>query len=397
MVNSRASPSITASSGRNMGHRSPLFAVNEEERAEDGEVELADRPGPGPTPTRASLPNKQMSMASVQFDKGDKGFLTKDEKLARGMANKDGDVDKGSIVDLISQNRSLKMGQRRLAGLSLFLLAALVVTGALLGARLDQATTSTQVKIDEAVTTEIAQDGEGLPHLVDRASGGELTVRTEGDTFDTRQVVDPVTSRRLNCIPIHEVARMVNNLSHGVAGSVVEHDTDGASKKVVSFTGDFEDHGRHLQFGSFRIELDDDGCNRGADIPVSAPGLADGVATGPGETSLNAPAGPAATGEKKGVPAAPASEDASVDPGFVDDIGPTFEAAEGDGIGTRTAPSPSDADLFTRGLRLYAETPGQKASVLHRHRHAYDEAETSIREGRQLDPIKWRYAPLRWS
>mmetsp|Transcript_6419 Transcript_6419/g.11736 ORF Transcript_6419/g.11736 Transcript_6419/m.11736 type:complete len:321 (-) Transcript_6419:149-1111(-) len=276
------------------------------------------------------------------------GFLTANEARARSMANKDGDVDKSAIVDLISQNRSLKMGQRRLTVLSLFLLFALVVTGALLGARLDQATASTQVKVDEAVTTEIGQDEEGLPHLVDRASGRELTVRAEGDTFVTQQIVDPVTSRRLNCIPIHEVARMVNDLSHGVAGSVVGQDEDGASKKVVSLAGDFEDHKRYLQFGSFRIQFDDDGCNRGADIHR-------GLAAGPGKTSLNAPAGLATTGEKKGVPAAHASEDASVDPGFVD----------------------IDADPFKHILRI--------AGLLNRQRDAYVEAATSIREGRSLE------------
>mmetsp|Transcript_6419 Transcript_6419/g.11740 ORF Transcript_6419/g.11740 Transcript_6419/m.11740 type:complete len:111 (-) Transcript_6419:1006-1338(-) len=72
MVNSESSPSIMASMGLNMGDQSPLFALNEEEPAEDGEVNLADRHVPRPTPTSASVLNKQMSMVSVQFDKGKK-------------------------------------------------------------------------------------------------------------------------------------------------------------------------------------------------------------------------------------------------------------------------------------------------------------------------------------
>ena len=162
---------------------------------------------------------RRMSVASVAFNAGNKvrrmtrsrlqtrvppplspvrtarsaaqGFLTKGEKAARGMADKEGKVDTGAIVGLVVQNRALKKGQRRLAGLSLFLLAALVVTGALLGVRLDRATRSTQDKIEESTTTEIAEDAEGLPHLVDKASRSELAVRSGGNTFDARQVINP--------------------------------------------------------------------------------------------------------------------------------------------------------------------------------------------------------------
>ena len=60
--------------GRISADRSPLFEINEEEPIKDGEVEPADHQGPGPTPECAglNLKVKEMSMASIKFDVGNK-------------------------------------------------------------------------------------------------------------------------------------------------------------------------------------------------------------------------------------------------------------------------------------------------------------------------------------
>ena len=83
------------------------------------------------------------------------------------------------------------------------------------------------------MTTDVVSGSMGSAHLVDKISGSELTMRSEGDTFKAETKVGP-TGRTLICVPLYQVARMVNSLSSGTQGSMVIYDEDGIENEMIS-------------------------------------------------------------------------------------------------------------------------------------------------------------------
>ena len=189
------------------------------------------------------------------------GYLTKDEKAARKLADKDGKVSNQKVTEAIKQNRRLKQLAYVLIFMSVLMMIGMAFMGVKLSTNIDSSTKSTEIKIEESVTTKVENDENGSPHLIDKVSGQELTVRSEGDSFETVAKVNPFTKKKLNCVSINEVAAMVNDLSKGTPGSVAMKDEDGLSTKIMSISGDFEDHHHYLQFGSFNVVFGDDACN----------------------------------------------------------------------------------------------------------------------------------------
>ena len=240
----------------------------------------------------------------------------------------------------------------------------LVVVGVTLGAGINRTGKTTQARISdtqariaESVTTQVEADARGAPHLVDKASGNELTVRAEGDTFIAVSTVNALTGRKLVCLPIADVAQMVHDLSTGTQGSLVIKDEHDIEKKILSIAGDFEDNESSLQFGSFTVLMDDDACAGGSQDPV---------------LDINT---------------RPALEAAGVE---------VAEAEEEDGV---SLPSEDTAsDLFNRLLHNTAETSSftlpryataaasseRRSAVLQKNRRAYAMAHEAVKDGRNL-------------
>ncbi len=137
---------------------------------------------------------------------------------------------------------------RRTKGL--YVLITVLTIGAAIATffSLDQALTKSNVEvkasIDKSVQTKVDSDAMGAPHLVDKATGSELTVRNQGDSFEVTSKFDRTTGRQLQCIRIHDVAKMVHDVESGTPGSVVIKDELGIQKDIMTITGDFHDEGQ---------------------------------------------------------------------------------------------------------------------------------------------------------
>ena len=110
----------------------------------------------------------------------------------------------------------------------------------------------------------------GAPHLADKKTGKEITVKADG-------VVAGTTPRFLNgkevtCVPINEVAGVVNGLASSAKASIVFHDAEGLETKIMPLS-DFEDKGDFLSFdgGKIMVLLNSDSCNVASDKPNGSP------------------------------------------------------------------------------------------------------------------------------
>lgn len=155
------------------------------------------------------------------------------------MTDSTGNIDKGSLVNLVGENKKLRNMAKILVALSSLLLVGMVAVGLGLGINMNTSGKSTQTKIEESVNTKVKSDMMGAPHLVDKATGSELTVRSEGDSFEATTKFNANTGRKLHCIQIQDVAKIVHNLSSGTPGSVSIKDQLGIHRDILGITGDF--------------------------------------------------------------------------------------------------------------------------------------------------------------
>ena len=130
--------------------------------------------------------------------------------------------------------------------------------------------------IDESTTTDISVDPLGAPHLTDKKTGKEVTVKADG-------VVASTTPRFLNgqeitCVPLNEVAGAVNGLASSTKASIVFRDAKGLESKITPLT-EFEDNDYFLSFdgGKVKVILNSDDCNVASDKPADEDADGDGI------------------------------------------------------------------------------------------------------------------------
>ena len=240
---------------------------------------------------------------------------------------------------------------RRTKGL--YLLVSVLTIGAAIATffSLDQALERSNVEvkasIDKSVQTKVESNAMGAHHLIDKVSGEELTVRSDGDTFVTTPRFDAPTGRRLNCLAINDVAKLVNDVATATPGSLVIKDQDEVEKEILPIGGSFKDEETVLELGSFQVVMDSDACNSALTL----------------SHALDAAA------EEDG-------DDVSDDEG------------EGSDVFKRQLrkPSPSIKSSLTSSSRVVFNviTPSKRSTVLARHRQEFAKARATIKEGRHL-------------
>ena len=131
-------------------------------------------------------------------------------------------------------------------------------------------TVEVKESINENAVTDVVVDSSGAPHLADKKTGKEISVKADG-------VVAGTTPRFLNgkevtCVPINEVAGVVNGLASSTKASIVFHDAEGLETKIMPLS-DFEDKGDFLSFdgGKITVLLNSDSCNVASDKPNGSP------------------------------------------------------------------------------------------------------------------------------
>lgn len=289
----------------------------------------------------------RLTEISTQFDAGGKGYLTQTEQNARKLANKDGSIDPDAAIKLMKSHDKLIIYLKIISGLVFFLFVAIVVMGVSLGKGISNTGQNTQASIAESVHTKVEVGPMGASHLLD-TQGNEITVRGDGDSFVAITKFDAVTGRRLNCLPIEDVAVMVSDISKGTQGSVIVNDEDGHESEILSIAGNYQDKNSFLQFDSFRVILDDDSCQKAVGTPI----------------------------ESK-------------------DIGTTLEDAvtfeEKNKVSEEEDPKEEQGDILNRHLRHIPSQAAtddtisvEKSQVLSRNRDAYTKARTALRDGRKL-------------
>lgn len=134
----------------------------------------------------------------------------------------------------------------------------------------DRGTVEVKESINQNAVTDVVVDSSGAPHLADKKTGKEITVKADG-------VVAGTTPRFLNgnevtCVPINEVAGVVNGLASSAKASIVFHDAEGLETKIMPLS-DFEDKGDFLSFdgGKIMVLLNSDSCNVASDKPNGSP------------------------------------------------------------------------------------------------------------------------------
>ena len=254
---------------------------------------------------------------------------------------------------------------RRTKGLYLLVtvltIGAAVATFFSLDKALEKSNVEVKASIDESVQTQVESNAMGAHHLVDKVSGEELTVRSDGDTFVTTSRIDALTSRKLNCIAISDVAKLVNDVATATPGSLVIKDIDGVEKEIIPIGSIYKDDQTVLEFGSFQVIMDSDACNSAS----GAPSIIDI------EPALYASA------EKDG-------DDVSDDEAD-DDINENDDASdeeEGSDVFKRRLrkPSPSIKSSPTSSSMAVAS----QSTVIARHRQEFTKARVAIQEGRHL-------------
>ena len=257
---------------------------------------------------------------------------------------------------------------RRTKGLYLLVtvltIGAAVATFFSLDKALERSNVEVKDSIDKSVQTKVESDAMGAHHLLDKVSGEELTVRSDGDTFVTTPRFDALTSRKLNCLAISDVAKIVNDAATATPASLVIKDQDGVEKEIIPI-GNYKDDETVLEFGSFRVIMDSDACN-------------------------------SALGEPTVIDIAPAldatdEEDEGLNDGADNDANENDDASdeeEGSDIFKRQLrkPSPSIKSSPTSSSRAVANviTPSKQSTVLARHRQEFAMSRLAIKEGRHL-------------
>ena len=259
---------------------------------------------------------------------------------------------------------------RRTKGLYLLVtvltIGAAVATFFSLDKALERSNVEVKASIDESVQTKVGSDAMGAHHLIDKVSGEELTVRSDGDTFVTTSRFDALTSRKLNCLAIHDVAKLVNDVATATPGSLVIKDQDGIEKEILPVGGTYKDAEASLELGSFKVIMDSDACNSA----LGEPSIVD-----------IAPALDAAVEEDEGLNEDEADNDANVND--------ASDEEEGSDVFKRRLRKPSPSLIKsspTSSSRAVANviSPSKRSTVLARHRQEFAMARAAIQEGRHL-------------
>ena len=121
----------------------------------------------------------------------------------------------------------------------------------------------------------VEKDPRGVTHLSDKKTGDVLTVRGDGDTFVADQ--RSLEGESFQCVPITQVAAMVNDVAHATPASLVFKNEEGIESNVLSLAGDFEDEGDALTFANKKIKvaLNSDACNQAQRLIASDGGEVD--------------------------------------------------------------------------------------------------------------------------
>lgn len=276
--------------------------------------------------------------------------LMKDKQYLEG-TNKEMEDHIEALSHKLSNTESkVKKTHRSVLALGLSTMALAIAGSMSLYFNIGHANTVTRAKISDSVHTSIKTDVAGVAHLTDKASGNELTVRSEGDMLESFEHYDALTDRKLTCVAVGDVAHMVNNLSTGTTSTLVMKNAEGVQTQVISIAGDFEDAENILSLGSIQVIMDDDGCNKDAS-----------------DTS--------GTDIESAGPVGSNTEDAKA-----------ADAKADDGLFKRHLRTPYHDTSSTTSIKAVGDIDlsERKSEILFKNRLQYTTAHAHIKEGRQL-------------
>jgi hypothetical protein len=251
-----------------------------------------------------------------------------------------------AAIDQVRQYKRLLKWSKVIVGVGLLLVAVVVIQAVALavfvGGQVEESTKKTQDSVAQSVTTKVEMDTMGLSHLMDKSTGNQVTIRANGDAFPTSRKFDALTSRKLDCLPINHVAKMVNDLASGTSGSLVIRDEYGIEREIISFSGNYKDDSRILHFAGFKVILDSNSCEESISNPLGGLDITEAM-----EAYLN---------------------------------GTYKDDENGEGGGVEASNEDKQRAIFNRAL-----TPSSDSwAVLARHRQELVDARSALREGRHL-------------
>ena len=271
--------------------------------------------------------------------------LSRAQKSAWNLADEEGNIDIDKATKFAKQkHRTRNQVIALLLAVSVCLIG-IGVMATMLGKKIAKGNIEVQNTIEKAAVTDVALDESGTPHLTFKNSGEDVTIRSTGDSFSTLGTIEADSGRKLNCLPIADVAKMVNDLSSGTPASITFKNEAGLEDAIIPLTGEFHDEDDIMIFasGKFVVSMESDRCNAAFD--------------GSADTTVDV------LNEQ--------------DP---DELEKVADENEGEG------------SLFKRKLRnpTVAKTPRSTTTssytsrVLARHREEYTKARLAIQEGRRL-------------
>jgi hypothetical protein len=274
--------------------------------------------------------------------------LTRAEKSAWKLADEEGNIDIDKATKFAKQKHRTR---NQVIALLLAVSACLIGIGAMatmLGKQIAKGNVDVQNSIEKAAVTDVALDESGTPHLTFKNSGEDVTIRSTGDRFSTLGTIEANSGRKLSCLPITDVAKMVNDLSSGTPASIAFKNEAGLEDAIIPLTGEFHDEDDIMIFasGKFVVSMESDRCNAAFD--------------GSADTTVEVMNGQ--------------------DPDKLEKVVDENEGGEGNlfkrKLRNPTVPKTSRSTMTT--------TSSYTSHVLARHREEYTKARRAIQKGRHL-------------
>lgn len=193
------------------------------------------------------------------------GYLTKSERDARNLADGEGHISPSAAMDITSKlnKTEKKMHQQNI--LIVLLVIGLIAMGVALGVSMNNTVNNgnTEVKaaISDSVSTSVGYDTSSHPHLKDKQTGLDMTVRAGGDSFVANEMYAADSGRKLFCISLADVALMEDDMLKQTLASMTLQG-NGTDKQIIPLAGKFKDEGNALTFanGEVRVILDSLAC-----------------------------------------------------------------------------------------------------------------------------------------
>ncbi|KAL9179083.1 hypothetical protein ACHAXT_000125 [Thalassiosira profunda] len=222
-----------------------------------------------------------LSTVARRFDRRGQGELDEAEQRARDLADTQGHVRPDQAITAMelgmANEKKLTKAVRHVRLLSVLAFVFFVGLFVAVFFASDNAVAKGNVevkqKIDESVQTDVAVDALGDPHLTDKATGKDVTVKADGVVAGTTPRV--LNGRKLTCISMVDVAKAVGGLATAATKvNLVFHDEEGTETEITPLL-DYKDEQSFLSFdgGRIKILLDSDACDSAATLDDGVEGV----------------------------------------------------------------------------------------------------------------------------